>query len=61
MGRRLKNAPVINRVQLNVKVPETLKTDLDNIAIADSKELTEVVVNVLSAYAKKRSKRAIAS
>jgi hypothetical protein len=54
MGRRLKNKPIINRVQLNVRVSETLKTDLEDIAIADDKDLIDIVVEVLSTYVKKR-------
>lgn len=60
MGRRLKNAPIVNRVQMNLRVSDTLKSDLEAIAIADDKDLIDVVVEVLSVYVKKRKKGAIA-
>ena len=59
MGRRLKNAPIVNRVQMNLRVSDTLKSDLEAIAIADDKDLIDVVVEVLSVYVKKRKKGAI--
>jgi hypothetical protein len=48
MGRRLKNAPVVSKVQLNVKVSEALKGKLEKKAIAENRDLTDVVVEALN-------------
>ena len=61
MGRRLKNAPVVNRVQMNLNVSKSLKSDLEAIAIANGKTLIDVAIDALSIYVKKRNKGAIAN
>ena len=60
MGRRLKNAPVVNRVQMNLRVSESLKLDLEAIANANDKKLIDVAIDAFSVYVKKHGKGAIA-